>query len=62
MSYQHPFADAPENVAMIYTRPGWASRLACVIRDGILYTDKGGRLDKLTDLPADAVLEEADNG
>jgi hypothetical protein len=60
MKYLHPFTDAPENVGMVYYREHFASRLPVVIRDGVLYLTTGGKLDKVADLPADAVLEVAE--
>ena len=68
MIYTHPFTDAPSATALIYYRPGWASRLPVVIRDingqRILFADRGAKMDAVASLPTDAVLEdtEAANG
>jgi hypothetical protein len=60
--HAHPFTDAPLDTPLVYYRPGWASRLPCVIREIngelVLLTTDGGRLDALAALPADAVIEE----
>ena len=66
MIHTHPFTDAPNDTPLIYYRPGWASRLPVVIREingeRILFAHRGGKMDAVASLPADAILEVPANG
>jgi hypothetical protein len=61
-THPHPFESAPIDQPLVYYRQGWSAKIPCIIRlvDGqpVLVTDRGGRLGALTQLPANAILEE----